>query len=84
MKYARLSRRLYTVAPRRLRRLQQLNDLDGLAVAALAQLRAAFHPAAMQFTQCLMPTLVAELQTMNRRALSIASQKNLQLRGLPS
>lgn len=51
---------------------------------ALAQLRAAFHPAAMQLTQALLPPLVAELHAMDRRAVTIATQKNIRLHGLPS
>ncbi len=53
-------------------------------VLALAQLRAAFHPAVLQLDHALLPPQVVELETMNRRAVTIATQKNVQMRGLPT
>jgi CRP-like cAMP-binding protein len=50
----------------------------------LAQMRAAFHPVALQFSQALMPLVVGELHAMHRRVVVIASHKNMDLRGSPA
>lgn len=58
----------------------QVLEFDALA---LAQLRAAFHPVALQFSQILLPLAVAELHAMHRRAVVIAGHKHVDLRGSP-
>jgi CRP-like cAMP-binding protein len=59
----------------------QVLEFDAIS---LAQMRAAFHPVALQFSQALLPLVVSELHAMHRRAVVIAGHKNMDLRGSPS